>query len=175
MMNVSYEIFKILSKEVASQISLSPQMNEGLSAYVADNGLSDLLERTPAAKRGYCLEMFMKPILSLPANEAVLFFETYTLRQTFSRTVNLIHSEAEKKFIDRSYTCEGLSGLSDKFTSLVKELYRHPGFQTKYAFKVSDCIVDLDFLAGASDNVSHELMRRLAPITEPNEGGGNIC
>ena len=117
----------------------------------------------------------MKPILSLPANEAVLFFETYTLRQTFSRTVNLIHSEAEKKFIDRSYTCEGLSGLSDKFTSLVKELYRHPGFQTKYAFKVSDCIVDLDFLAGASDNVSHELMRRLAPITEPNEGGGNIC
>ena len=51
-MNVSYGIFKILSKEVASQISLSPQMNEGLSAYVADNGWTDcsLFRPTPFAK-----------------------------------------------------------------------------------------------------------------------------
>lgn len=160
-MKVEYEIYQLIEKSSGSKMTLSERASSGLTAYATDNDLEKLLGQIPAEKRGRCLEMFMRPILSLPPEEISLYFETYSLRLAFTRTKNKIQSEAAKRFHDKDYRCNFLPALSEDFNSIIKEINNYPGIYEKFAERISDCMLDLDYISGRSENFSISLAHRV--------------
>ena len=159
-MNVAYEIYQLISKAAGLKIELSGDMEEGITAYIADNGLDSILERCPANRRTAYLNMFMRPILTMPSGDILIYFETYNLRKQFNLAANRIHAEAGKKWTDCKYQCANLEAIVEDFHTLVGKVSRHPSLYKQIAVKISDCTIELEYLAGTSQNISPEMVRR---------------
>lgn len=170
-MNTENEIYRLVSKASDSNFFLSEQVHSGITAYINDNGLNALLSGIPAERRLHCLEMFMKPVLTLPPSEIPLYFETYRLRLNFTLVANRIQEEAEKKWRSNDYRSECLVSLSNEFHSMVSELCNYPSLRERLSPKISDCIIDLDYAAGRTKDISPSLDNRIQRQETGNQNG----
>lgn len=164
MINVEYEIFRLVSKASNQTITLTESISDGLTAYVADNGLYSILERCPEEKRVYYLELFMRPIMSMRPAAIASYFETYTLCKDYTRIANRIHNESDKKWHDAQYVCDALEPIAADFHAFVGEICKYPSLYEKLGTSISDCTVELEYLAGRSKNISLRMNRKLVEV-----------
>lgn len=161
-MNIERELYELVRENIQEGQELSPDVVDGIIAYANANGLPALLSGLSDDVARLSLRSFMEPILDMPSDNIVTYFQSYRMISSFKLLSNRILEQARRKSKGFSADAAVLDELEPQLAEHVSALRQDSELGQTYAQEISDCLMDLDYAAGRTSNISLRLRRELA-------------
>lgn len=153
-MNIEHGIYQILIEVYGEKLQVTDSLYQGIMAYVEQNGLRKALSGCSERDGAALLKIYMRPLLDMPKGELVCYFETFAARAEFKSVSNKIRSYAEQKFRNHEFECTETPELLRRLSELSVVCMQDARLKSSTELEISECLVELDYIAGRSDRLS---------------------
>lgn len=153
-MNIEHMIYQILAEAYGEKLQVTDSLYQGIVAYVEQNGLSKALSKRAQRDGAALLKIYMRPLLDMPKDEVVCYFETFAARAEFKSISNKIRSYAEQKFRNHEFECAETPELLQRLSELSAVCMQDARLKSSTELEISECLVELDYIAGKFDRLS---------------------
>ena len=161
-MSVNREVYALVKESVKDKRLLDESVFNGVTAYCEDNGLEQaVFKYQDENTRSKALRAFMAPIIQMPEDKMVLFFQTYPMRARFKLLSNKIRNEAMKKYRNSAYHCNVLDALEKQLGEMAVSIYRDEALKNVLSDELADCQLELDYLSGWTESISLRMRRMI--------------
>ena len=160
-MNIADYIYK---KVILSSGSTSYDENKlrcGIACFSSDNGFEQLSEGHSEAVIEKVVDNALSPVLSMRKEWILVYFENYALVETFRMFSNKVLSTACTIFEGQPKSSDALQELEGSLSDYLNKIYAIPELSQFMAHSISDCVMDLDYAAGKSEQMSIRMMKRI--------------
>ncbi len=153
-MSAEQLVYEVL-RDTYEDLSATDMLYQGIEEYVVETGLETALSKCLSnEKRRKVLQAYMSPLLLTDKQYAVSYFETLPKRASFKALSNEIRHYAEEKFRSRNVDCQVSDTLSQRLSEFAVLFFSDKVLKKEMEAEISDCLVELDFIAGRTDTIS---------------------
>lgn len=158
-MNVEQMIYQLV-EDATNTSPLTQPVTLGIKSYIRETRLDEALSKAKTeASAKKALEAYMTPILRLPTNQLLAYFETADIRKRFSSISNRLLQEAKRKLSDTSYRSHNVDALSKELDDIIPQIRGSAFLASAFEQELSDCLIERAFLAEDTGQISLRLSR----------------
>ena len=160
-MNIVDYIYKkvILSSDSASYDA--NKLRRGITCFSSDNGFEKLNVGYSEAVIKRVVDNALFSILSMRKEWICVYFENYELVEAFRMFSNKVLSTACKTFEGKPKSSDALLKLEGSLSDYLNKIYAIPELSQFMAQNISDCVMDLDYATGSTEQMSIRMMKRI--------------
>ena len=153
--NYVYNTILPLSRGSACQLSQS--LVQGLDAYMEDNGFFSLIGIVDDVVISKVIDNSLAFFLSMPAQNAILYFSNYSLIGRLHLVSNKALMCAEHRVQQKEPSQAELSAVETELNQILQEICKQPGLYEYLRPSISDTLLDLDYAKGIHSHRSRRL------------------
>ena len=161
-MNIQREAYQMLLSALGVAGDVEEPVFRGLQQYLDDNGLEEVLSDCESDEElRELLSIFLNPLLSMPGEQLSGYLSHYRLYADFKALSQRILQAAVQKYRHPEEECAEYEDLSSRFAELAAQIYLQPDLRQALQQELSECAMDLSFIAGETDKTSIRLKYRI--------------
>ena len=154
-------ILEMLQDRTKDKITISDALMDGIAMYVSENHLSEFDTGDDESTKKI-LALYLEPIMNMPAQMIISYFENYQLITDFKMVSNQIFDMAfqrSKSGID--VPLASIEEVGTRANNVIARICTDSTLKKWLESEISDLILDLDYVKGKSDAYSIRLARKV--------------
>lgn len=160
-MNIQAEAYHMLLSALGVPGDAEESVFRGLQQYIEDNSLEEVLSDCQSEEELHdLLSLFLSPLLSMPKERLTDYLSNYRLYADFDALSEWITQTAVWKYRHPGENCEEYESMSRNFAELASQIFLRPEVYQALKADISECVMDLRFIAGETDKTSVRLKYR---------------
>lgn len=161
-MKIELIVLQLLQNRILGLETVSDNFMDGISVYIKENGLS-AFEMDNDESQMRILELYLEPLMGMPASVIVPYFENYQLVKQFKLLSNQILELAISKAEGKDKTSDiNIEKIENDINDCIAKICSNDLLKRQLETEVSDLILNLDYLKGKTEFYSSQVSRKVA-------------